>query len=122
MEKMLFEFDYRDNTIYCIVDFYESFVKDCKLVYIDALWSDYSFSTHFILPNDNIEDVSSLKSNIFNKVVKCIVSFFLLAADFKRRWNLYCDSVPRVYQFEKESLFNDSSIKKFSGFDRSFKK
>lgn len=114
MEKMLFEFDYRNDTIYCIVDFFESFVPTSQRVYIEVLFKEYSFETSLILPLDEIEEVSFLQKKIFECAVSCIDSFFSLSADFKKRWNLFCDSVPCVYQFEKESLFNDSKISKFN--------
>ena len=113
MEKMLFEFDYKDDTIYCIVDFFECFVPSSKKVYIEALFRDYSFGTSLILPLDEIQDVPFLQKKIFDKVINCIDSYYSLSADFKKRWNLFCDSVPRVYQFVKESLFKDSKISKF---------
>lgn len=113
MEKMLFEFDYKGYTIYCVVDFYDSFVKDCRAVNVDFLWRDYSRSINLLFSLDSIEDVHLFQSLIYNKITNCIQSFLNESVVFKRNWNLYCDSVPRVYQFEKESLFMDSKIKKF---------
>ena len=114
MEKMLFEFDYKDDTIYCIVDFYESFVPSSNLVYLECLFRDYPCATSFILPVDEIQEVTLLQRKIFEHSSKCIDSIYSLSAEFKTRWNLYCDSVPRVYQFDKESLFKDSKIAKFN--------
>lgn len=114
MEKMLFEFDYKNDTIYCIVDFYESFVPSSHMVYIDALFKDYELSTSFMLSVDEIQEVSFLQRKIYERCVKCIDSFYSFSADFRKRWNLYCNSVPLVYQFEKESLFNDSKISKLN--------
>lgn len=114
MEKMLFEFNYKDDTIYCIVDFYESFVPHSNMAHVNCLYKSYEFCTSFIISVDEIEEVTLLQRRIYDQCVKCIDSFFSLSADFKKRWNLYCDSVPRVYQFEKESLFKDSKISKFN--------
>lgn len=114
MEKMLFEFDYKDDTIYCIVDFFESFVPFTKSVYIEALYQDYPFELSLMLSLDEIQDVSFLQSKIFRSVSTHIDTTLSLSFDFKKRWNMFCESVPRVYRFEKESLFRDSKISKFN--------
>ena len=111
---MLFEFELRGNAVYCVADFYDSFVKDCMTVHIEFLCKDYTHSTSLVVSLDTIQDVRLLQSLIYKQVCNCIDSFINESVVFKRNWNRYCDSVPKVYQFEKEVLFNDSKIKKFS--------
>ena len=116
MEKMLFEFDYRYDDAFCIVEVYDCdcFVNNCKSVHIEGLWSDYTFSTHMILSTDIIQDVHTLKSHIHKKVTQCLDSFLNQSVVFRRKWNMYCDSVPQVYLFERDSLFTDSKLVKFN--------
>lgn len=114
MEKMLFEFDYKGDTVYCIVDFFDSIVENCKTVHIEFLCKDYVHTTSLILSVDSIEDIHFLSSLIFQRVANCISSYFNQIVIFKGNWNRYCDSVPQVYQFEKETLFKDSKISKFN--------